>query len=48
LTRSGLERVLSGKDPFNEAAFAAGDEHGGDAWDDELADTDTVVTAAKA
>jgi aerobic C4-dicarboxylate transport protein len=32
--------VLSGLDPFDEAAFAAGDDHGGGAWDEELADLD--------
>ena len=36
--RAGL--VLSGKDPFDEVAFAAGDAHGGGVWDDELADVD--------
>jgi aerobic C4-dicarboxylate transport protein len=34
------ERVLSGQDPFDEVAFAAGDDHGGGAWDEELADID--------
>ena len=34
------EHVLSGDDPFDEAAFASGDDHGGGAWDDELADLD--------
>lgn len=33
-------RVFSGLDPFDEAAFAAGDDHGGGAWDEELADID--------
>ena len=28
-------RVLAGKDPFDEEAFAAGDDHGGGAWDNE-------------
>jgi len=34
------ERVLSGLDPFDEAAFAAGDDHGGGAWDDDFAEAD--------
>jgi hypothetical protein len=42
--------VLSGLDPFDEAAFAAGDDHGGGAWDEELADLDseTVVSDTRA
>jgi len=38
--RNRAERVLSGLDKFDEAAFAAGDDHGGGAWDEELADMD--------
>jgi aerobic C4-dicarboxylate transport protein len=34
------ERVLSGQEKFDEIAFAAGDDHGGGTWDDELAELD--------
>ena len=40
LDKAKAERVLSGQDPFDEAAFAAGDDHGGGAWDEELAAID--------
>ena len=40
--------VLSGKDPFDEVAFAAGDDHGGGAWDEELADMDVDLTDTRA
>jgi aerobic C4-dicarboxylate transport protein len=40
LDKDQAELVLSGVDPFDEAAFAAGDAHGGGAWDEELADID--------
>jgi aerobic C4-dicarboxylate transport protein len=39
------ERVLSGQDKFDEVAFAAGDDHGGGVWDDELADLTPEVSA---
>ncbi len=39
------ERVLSGLAPFDEAAFAAGDDHGGGAWDDEMAELEDDVKA---
>ena len=44
------ERVLSGQDKFDEVAFAAGDDHGGGTWDDELAELDgeTVVSDTRA
>ena len=38
LDKERAARVLSGEDPFDEAAFASGDAHGGGAWDEELAD----------
>jgi aerobic C4-dicarboxylate transport protein len=41
------ERVLSRQDPFDEAAFAAGDDHGGGAFDDELADLEADASTAK-
>ena len=47
LDKNRAERVLSGVDKFDEAAFAAGDDHGGGAWDDELAAIDGDVTATK-
>jgi aerobic C4-dicarboxylate transport protein len=31
--KARADRVLSGADPFDEVAFAAGDDHGGGAWD---------------
>jgi len=45
LDKNRAERVLSGVDRFDEAAFAAGDDHGGGAWDDELAAIDGDVSA---
>ena len=39
------KRVFSGESPFDEAAFAAGDDHGGGAWDDELAAIDAEKPA---
>jgi aerobic C4-dicarboxylate transport protein len=41
LDKVQAERVFSGQDPFDEAAFAAGDDHGGGAWDEELAAIDS-------
>jgi len=41
------ERVLSKQDPFDEAAFAAGDDHGGGAFDDELADLEADVSTTR-
>jgi len=46
--KTRAELVLSGRDPFDEVAFAAGDDHGGGAWDDELAKLDTEVTPSQA
>jgi len=45
--RERAELVLTGKDPFDEAAFAAGDAHGGGAWDEELADMDVDATQSE-
>ena len=42
------DRVLTGELPFDEAAFADGDDHGGGAWDEELADLDADVTHTRA
>ena len=42
--RERADRVLNGEIPFEEAAFAAGDDNGGGAWDDELAELETQVT----
>jgi len=47
LDKERAERVLSGADPFDEVAFAAGDAHGGGAWDEELADADITDTRAE-
>jgi len=41
------ERVLSRQDPFDEAAFAAGDDHFGLAFDDELADLEADTSTTK-
>jgi aerobic C4-dicarboxylate transport protein len=41
------ERVLSKMDPFDEAAFAAGDDHFGLAFDDELADFEADTSTTK-
>jgi aerobic C4-dicarboxylate transport protein len=41
------DRVLAGELPFDEVAFADGDEHGGGAWDEELAELETEVTPAR-
>jgi len=38
LDKDRAERVLAGDDPFDEEAFAAGDVHGGGAWDKERGD----------
>jgi aerobic C4-dicarboxylate transport protein len=47
LDKGRAERVLSGEDPFDEVAFAAGDSHGGGAWDEELADLEAEGSTAK-
>ncbi len=47
LDKNRAQRVLSGVDKFDEAAFAAGDDHGGGSWDDELAAIDGDVTATE-
>ncbi len=44
LDKERAVRVLSGKDPFDEVAFNAGDEHGGGAREDELADGEVEVS----
>jgi len=41
------ERVLSGQDPFDEEAFAAGDDHGGGAWDEELSELEATPPRAQ-
>ena len=43
LDKDRCQRVLSGNDPFDEVAFAAGDDHGGGAWDHEPFDDDEVT-----
>jgi len=44
--KNRAERVLSGVDKFDEVAFAAGDDHGGGAWDDELAELEVDAVPA--
>ena len=46
--KARAELVLSGRDPFDEVAFAAGDDHGGGAWDDGLAKLETKVSPSQA
>jgi aerobic C4-dicarboxylate transport protein len=48
--KARANRVLSGEDPFDEVAFAEGDDHGGGAWAHEPSDDDdaTVVSPEKA
>ena len=48
LDKERAELVLSGAEPFDEVAFAAGDAHGGGAWDDELAELETEVAPVAA
>ena len=45
--KARAELVLSGGDPFDEVAFAAGDDHGGGAWDEEPADADSDVDVTR-
>jgi len=40
LDKDQAERVLSGRDKFDEVAFATGDDHGGGAWAGEPADVE--------
>jgi aerobic C4-dicarboxylate transport protein len=47
LDKVRAERVLTGEDPFDEVAFNAGDEHGGGAWDEELADIEAETAPVK-
>ncbi|HEX7716262.1 MAG TPA: cation:dicarboxylase symporter family transporter, partial [Marmoricola sp.] len=42
------ERVLSGQDPFDEVAFASGDDLDGGAWDDAPAEAEAVGSRAMA
>jgi len=42
--KNRAQRVLSGMDKFDEEAFAAGDDHGGGAWDSELAELEAAGT----
>jgi len=44
LDKERAGRVLSGKDPFDEAAFASGDEHGGGAYDHDPFDDDLAAS----
>jgi len=45
LDKERAGRVLSGKEPFDEEAFASGDDHGGGAWEeDELDGIDVDAT----
>jgi aerobic C4-dicarboxylate transport protein len=46
--RSQAERVLSGRDPFDEVTFASGDDLDGGAWDDVPADTEVADSHAMA
>ena len=48
LDKERAGRVLSGEDPFDEVAFAAGDSHGGGAWEEELADLDADLAGTPA
>jgi aerobic C4-dicarboxylate transport protein len=41
--KNRAQRVLSGMDRFDETAFAAGDDHGGGAWDRELEELEANV-----
>ncbi len=42
LDRAQVDRVLGGEDPFDEAAFADGDDHHGGAWEEEVAAADVT------
>jgi aerobic C4-dicarboxylate transport protein len=44
LDKDRAEQVLSGKEPFDEAAFAAGDAHGGGAYDEDAFDDAPAVS----
>jgi len=44
LDKDRAEQVLSGKEPFDEAAFAAGDAHGGGAYDEDAFDDGITVS----
>jgi Na+/H+-dicarboxylate symporters len=48
LDKERAGRVLSGEDPFDEVAFAAGDAHGGGSWDEDPADLDADLTGTPA
>ena len=47
LDKDQAERVLAGNDPFDEVAFAEGDDHIGGAWDEELAEVEASDTRAQ-
>ena len=42
------ERVLSSQEPFDEEAFAAGDDHGGGSWDEDPTDLDAELASTRA
>jgi aerobic C4-dicarboxylate transport protein len=48
LDKERAGRVLSGEDPFDEVAFAAGDAHGGGSWDEDPADLDAELASTSA
>src|SRR4029079_17216445 len=43
--KARANRVLAGQDPFDEVAFAAGDDHGGGAWDETPSDLEADASA---
>ena len=43
--KARANRVLAGEDPFDEVAFAEGDDHGGGAWDQAPSDLEAAPTA---
>jgi aerobic C4-dicarboxylate transport protein len=47
LDKVQVNRVLSGNDPFDEAAFATGDDHAGGAWAEEPAVADAKAPVAE-
>jgi aerobic C4-dicarboxylate transport protein len=44
LDKERAGRVLSGKEPFDEVAFAAGDAHAGGAYDEDALDEDISIS----
>ena len=47
LDKEQVERVLSGQDPFDEAAFAAGEDHHGGAWEKPAEREDPIDVRSK-